>query len=168
MSSRMIALVLVMCAAPFVAAEQEAGATGLGVQVTTGGSVGAVYRGGAFEVGLTAQATLYDASAEGFSAPDLLRPGVHGSYLFGDRTASRRFGVGMEIFTGLGMAEVQWDEYLDLGPRVSVDQMIGVRTYVSALVYPFWITTRDVADVEDDWNLTATIPAGRLAVTFLF
>jgi hypothetical protein len=146
-------------------AAQEA--TGIGLQIGSNGSAAVVYRGSAVEAGVTAQATLFDTEAEG-ATPGVLRLGAHGAYLFGDPAAPRRFGIGAEFGTGLGTDDVQYDEYIDVGPRVSLDQMIGSRAYVSGLVYPFWIETRDVADVDDDWTLTARFPLARIAVTFLF
>lgn len=168
MKTRIVTALFVMCAAPFLATAQVTGATGVGTQITSDGSVGVIYRGGSFEGGISVQAILHDYSAEDSATDDLLRPGMHASYLFGAPLSPRRFGIGAQIATGLGMGDVEWDEYLDFGPRISLDQMIGARSYVSALVYPVWVATREYADVENSWTLTASVPLGRLAVTFLF
>jgi hypothetical protein len=174
MRLRTFAAVAMACLSLATLAAQD-GATGIGVQIASGGlvsgtshgSMGVVYRGSAVEAGVTAQAMLFDTEVEG-DTPGVLRLGAHGAYLFGDPAASRRFGIGAEFGTGLGTDDVQYDEYIDFGPRVSLDQMIGPRTYVSGLFYPLWIETRNVSDVDDDWTMTATIPSARIAVTFLF
>jgi hypothetical protein len=178
MRLRTVVAVAMVCVSVATLAAQEA--TGIGLQITTKGltgsslygasshgSMGVVYRGGAVEAGVMAQAIVFDTEAEG-DTPGVLRLGAHGAYLFGDPAAPRRFGIGAEFGTGLGTDDVQYDEYIDFGPRVSLDQMIGSRAYVSALVYPLWIETRDFEEGEDDWTLTATFPSARLAVTFLF
>lgn len=166
MGLRRALLAALVCLVAAAATAQET--TGIGLQIGSNGSAAVVYRGRAVEAGITAQATLFDSEAEGAALPSMLRIGAHGSYLFGDSAASRRFGIGAELGTGIGVDEVEYDEYIDVGPRISLDQMIGSRAYLSGLLFPFWVETRDVSDVDDDWTLTARFPFGRVAVTFLF
>ncbi len=140
----------------------------LGIQLDSDGIVGVVTRLSFLEAGFKAQATLYDSSAEDTSLPSRLLLGAHVVYLFGDSASPRRFGAGVDVRTALGVDEVQYDEYLDLGLRLTVDQFLGSRVYLTGILLPFWVETRDVSDVESDWQLVATIPRAAIAFTFLF
>jgi hypothetical protein len=140
----------------------------IGTQLDTTGVAGVVARLSSLEVGLKLQATLYDTAAEDTSLPSRLLLGAHVVYLFGDPASSLRFGGGADVRTAFGTEEVEYDEYLDIGLRLTVDQFLGSRVYVTGILFPFWVETRDVSEVESDWQLVATIPRGGIAFTFLF
>lgn len=164
----MLVLLMAMTVGAQEAQDGPGSGTRIGIQLDTTGVAGVVARLSFLEAGLKLQATLYDTSAEDTSLPSRLLLGAHVVYLFGDPTSSLRFGAGADVRTALGIDEVQYDEYLDAGLRLTVDQFIGSRVYVTGILFPFWVETRDVSDVESDWRLEATIPRAGIAFTFLF
>ena len=74
----------------------------------------------------------------------------------------------MAVGTGIGLDDVEYDEYIDLGPRISFNVPVGARVYATGAAYPFWMETRDVSDVEDDWSMTLTVPRATVGLTVLF
>ncbi len=164
-------LVVVFGAAAFLASAQEQlDENGFrpGVQLDSDGVVSIVARLGFLEAAIKAQGILYDTSAEDAAMPSRLLLGAHVVYLFGDATASRRLGTGIDVRTALGTDDVEYDEYIDAALRLTVDQFLGNRLYVTGILFPFWVETRDVSEVESDWQLAATIPRAAIAVTLLF
>ena len=171
MKRNVTVVILVLLMAISVGAQEAQGPRSgprIGVQLDSTGVVGVVARLSSLEAGLKLQATLYDSAAENASLPSQLLLGAHVVYLFGDPTSSLRFGAGADVRTALGVDEVEYDEYIDFGLRLTVDQFLGSRVYVTGILFPFWVETRDVSEVENDWQLVATIPRAGIAFTFLF
>jgi hypothetical protein len=171
---RKVTLVVLVLLVAFTVGAQEAQdgpgrGTRIGIQLDSTGVVGVVARMSSLEAGLKLQATLSDAdeAAQGAPASQLLL-GAHVVYLFGDPTSSLRFGAGADVRTALGIDDVEYDEYLDIGLRLTVDQFLGRRVYLTGIFFPFWVETRDVSGAESVWQLVATIPRAGIAFTFLF
>ena len=164
-----IFLVLVLCvmAVSLPAQERDLGGFHPGIQLDSDGVVSIVARLGFLEAALKAQGMLYD-TPEGEATPNQWLFGAHVVYLFGDAAEPRRFGAGVDIRTAIGTDDVEYDVYVDAAPRLSVDQFLGNRVYVTGVLFPLWLEARDVSDVEDDGQLVVTIPRAAVAVTLLF
>ncbi|WP_020611822.1 DUF2147 domain-containing protein [Sediminispirochaeta bajacaliforniensis] len=142
--------------------------SGLGVQLSSDGTAALVLHASNIEAGIKAQAFLYDYASETASYPNLLVVGMHVAYLFSSAQADSEFGIGIEAHTGIGLEDLEYDEYIDLGLRLSINQPISRRLYISGILYPFFMETRDESDVDDDWEMTVTLPKASVAFTLIF
>lgn len=135
--------------------------TGLGVQLASDTSVSLVYRAQLLEAGVSLRVYQEDTGEDAPTA-DMIYPGAHAALLLG------RIGLGATVRTAVSTGDVDYAEYIDAGIRVSFDQFIGERFYISGLLYPVWIQTREL-DMEDaPWTLEAAFGYAGLAATFLF
>lgn len=169
MKNAYVLFILVVFLSPLSAEERPLSIpSGVGVRVSSDGTVSLVVHAPHLEAGFKAGAYLHDFAAEDATYPNIVIVGAHAMYQFGLPTAGRELGIGAEVGTGIGIDDVEYDEYIDFGVRVSINQPISDRMYVSGIIYPLWLETRDVADVEDDWSLTAVVPKAAVALSVMF
>ena len=161
---RLVALLVTLVVCTSLFGEEKPGLR-LGLQFSSDSFFGLLVTTRLAEVGVKAQADLSDGIDP---ADDVLVVGAHAGYLL--RPSGQRYSVslGGEIQAGLGTGDVDYKEYLNLGPRLGFNYQLGDHFLASGLVYPLWLSTREYGDVEDSWYLTATIPRAAVALAFLF
>ena len=135
-----------------------------GVQLSSDSYFGLLLYANRFEVGVKAQATLYDKPTD----PDeILMIGTHASSLF-KPTENTDLGLGIEVRRGILLSgDTDYEQYMDGGPRLSINYNLGEHILLSGVLHPVWIVVRETT-VADSFQLDAKIPYASVAVSFLF
>ena len=137
----------------------------LGIQLSSTTNAEAVLRLHRLELGLGAQAFLGD----GISADQgVLNPHIYLSYRFYSENKPFTFTTGVEVGTGLGLDELEYDEYTDLSLRLGFDYSLDKHFRVSGLLYPIRVTSTEISGVEDSWDFQVLIPRAAVAVAYFF
>ncbi|MBN2554108.1 MAG: hypothetical protein JXB06_15125 [Spirochaetales bacterium] len=138
-----------------------------GLQLSSDSYFGFLVYANRFEVSAKAQAMLYDYP--GSTDPDdgILMVGAHTSFLF-KPTDNADLGVGVEVRRGIKLSgNIDYVQYMDGGPRLSLNYHLGEHILLSGVLYPAWVVVRETS-VADSFTLDAKIPSAAVAVGFLF
>lgn len=135
-----------------------------GVQLSSDSFFGFLLCANRFEVSAKAQATLYDKPTD----PDeILMIGAHASFLF-KPFENIDLGLGVEVRRGIKLSgPIDYVQYMDGGPRLSINYHLGEHILLSGVLYPAWVVVRETT-VADSFTLDAKIPYASVAVGFLF
>jgi len=135
-----------------------------GVQLSSDSYFGLLLYANRFEVSAKAQAMLYDDPAE---PDDILMIGAHASFLF-KPFENIDLGLGVEVRRGIKLSgDTDYVQYMDGGPRLSINYNLGEHILLSGVLYPAWVVVRETT-VADSFTLDAKIPYASVAVGFLF
>ena len=139
-----------------------------GLQLSSDSYFGFLLYANRFEICAKIQAKLYDYPVVN---PDdgVVMVGGHASYLF-KLADNADLGVGVEVRQGIVVDLVGTDEYsqyMDGGPRLSLNYHLGKHLLVSGVLYPAWIVVRETT-AADSFTLDAKIPSATVAVGLLF
>jgi len=135
-----------------------------GLQLSSDSYFGLLLYANRFEVSAKAQATLHDDPAD----PDeILMIGAHASFLF-KPTENTDLGLGVEVRRGILLSgDNDYEQYMDGGPRLSINYNLGEHFLLSGVLHPVWVVVRETT-VADSFTLDAKIPYASVAVSFLF
>ncbi len=162
MNKKGIIILLILLAA-VVFAETPGGA--FGIQLSSDTDLQAVLRLKKSEAGLGVQANLGDGI---YGNQGLLKVKGYMAYRFVFSESPLSFTLGVEAGTALGLDDLEYDEYIDIGPRLGLNYNLNGRFRISGILYPLWLSTREVTNVEDGWGLQVVIPRAAAAVTYFF
>jgi hypothetical protein len=138
-----------------------------GVQMSSDAYFGLILYANRFELSAKAQAKLYDYPAGTDPDDGILMIGAHTSFLF-KPTDNADFGLGVEVRRGIKLSgDIDYVQYMDGGPRLSLNYHLGKHFLISGLLYPAWIVVRETT-VDDSFTLDAKIPSAAVAVSFMF
>ena len=137
-----------------------------GVQLASDSFFGFLLYANRFEVSAKVQAELRD-----YPDPDpddeILMIGAHTSYLF-KPTENIDLGLGVEVRRGIKLSgAIDYVQYMDGGPRISINYNLGKHLLLSGVLYPVWVVVRETT-AADSFTLDAQIPYASVAVSFLF
>jgi hypothetical protein len=156
-----IVVLLILCV---VLTAQESDGFRLGVQMSSDSYAGVLVLTHFLEAAAKVQLVQIDNN----NTPDgTLVFGGHAGLLlrpFGDATS---ISLGAELLNGLGTGDVEYAEHVDAGVRLGVNYLLGDHCLLTGLLYPLWISTREI-EGADDWSMTATFFKTGVAVSFLF
>jgi len=138
-----------------------------GVQLSSDSYFGFLLYANRFEVSAKAQATLYDYPPGEEPDDEILMIGAHTSFLF-KPTENVDFGLGVEVRRGIKLSgTIDYVQYMDGGPRLSINYNLGKHILLSGVLYPVWVVVREDTST-DPTKLDARIPSAAVAVSFLF
>ena len=138
-----------------------------GLQLSSDSYFGLLLYANRFEVSAKAQATLYDYPTGSDPDDGILMIGAHASFLF-KPTENADLGLGVEVRRGIKLSgDIDYEQYMDGGPRLSLNYHVGKHFLVSGVLHPVWIVVREDT-TPDSFTLDAKIPYASLAVSFLF
>jgi hypothetical protein len=140
-----------------------------GVQLASDSYFGLLLYANRFEICAKVQAKLYDYP-NGNHDDGVVMAGGHASYLF-KLFDNIDLGVGVDMRQGIvfDLADPAYDyvQYMDGGPRLSLNYNLGEHLLVSGVLYPAWIVVRETEE-NDSFQLDAKIPSAAVAASFLF
>jgi len=138
-----------------------------GVQLSSDSYFGFLLYANRFELSAKAQAMLYDYPAGSDPDDGILMIGAHASFLF-KPTENIDLGLGVDVRRGIKLSgDIDYVQYMDGGPRLSINYNLGKHFLVSGVLYPAWIVVRETTSA-DSFTLDAKIPSAAVAVSFLF
>jgi len=93
--------------------------------------------------------------------------GAHASFLF-KPFENIDLGLGVEVRRGIKLSgDTDYVQYMDGGPRLSINYNLGKHILLSGVLYPAWVVVRETT-LADSFTLDAKIPYASVAVGFLF
>ncbi len=157
-----LAFILITALGTALHADEEDGGARFGIQMSSDSFAGVLFYSRTFEAGLKATVHLYDDATDALG--DLLYGG-HLAYLFRAGGDSSTVSVGVEAGSYLG--DISYAQYIDVGLRVGFNHRLGEHVLLSGLLYPLFISTREL-ESAGGFSLVATIPKAAVAVAYLF
>ena len=138
-----------------------------GVQLSSDSYFGLLLYANRFEVSAKAQAILYDGYPGGNHPDEILMIGAHTSFLF-KPAENVDLGLGVEVRRGILLSgDTDYVQYMDGGPRLSINYNLGKHFLLSGVLHHVWIVVRETS-LADSYTLDAAIPSAAVAVSFLF
>jgi hypothetical protein len=168
-----IVLVLVVLIAAGTGVWAQEGDLRAGVQVGSDGFVGLLLYGGQMELGVKAQLNVVSVDVtEGSETTtvdySMLVGGLHVGYLAGRPGNPWNLGIGAEGRFGIGLADLEYDAYVRIGPRLAVNFLAHRNILLTGIMYPLWIMVDDQMEQAGTRVFRVDIPRGSVAVTLLF
>jgi hypothetical protein len=170
MKRTVLVLAILALAGTGVCAQQ----TGLraGLQLGSDGFVSFLLYGSRAELGVKAKLSVVnidysDGDETTSSDNSLLVGGVHGGFLFGPGGDAVDLGVGVEFRLGIGLADLEYEPYVRLGPRLSANYLVHPKVLLSGILYPIWLSIEDMKKVGVS-SVIGEIPHASVAISLLF
>ncbi len=143
-----------------------------GLQLGSDGFVSFLLYGSRAELGIKAKLAVVnidytDGDETTSSDQSLLVGGIHGGFLLGPGGDDVDFGVGAEFRLGIGLADLEYEPYVRLGPRLSANYLVHRNVLLSGILYPIWLSIEDMKQVGVS-SVIGEIPHASVAFTFLF
>ncbi|MCF7928607.1 MAG: hypothetical protein K9L68_06510 [Spirochaetales bacterium] len=160
-----LSLVLFFAATVLFSQENQQG-TKFGLQMSSDSRFSLLVYSPFLEAGVNAKALLVDG--DGSSAIPAIDVGGHIGYLFRPFQNGSSISLGAEGAYSIGIDDVEYDEYADMGIRVALNYMAGSHFLFSGIFNPLYVNIRDVADTEGDWYMLGNFAEAKVAVAFLF
>jgi hypothetical protein len=139
-----------------------------GLQLSSDSFFGFLVYANRFELSAKVQAKLYDYDPTENPDDGVVMVGGHASYLF-KLPVNIDLGVGVDVRQGIIVDLIgteDYVQYMDGGPRLSLNYHAGEHFLISGVLYPAWVVVREKED--DSFGLDVKIPSAAVAVGFLF
>jgi hypothetical protein len=167
MKKMVVIIMLIFCTA-IVFSEDQNSSFKVGFQADSDTYMGLLVKAGHLELGLKAQ-WVYREDNDGEDSDGIV-VGGHLAYLLHGKEGRSSLGAGIDFRTLFG--ELVWHEmaeYVDAFVRINYNYHISDNFMLSALYYPFSLTTRQTSGTGGtDWEINITIPSAALAATVFF
>jgi len=138
-----------------------------GVQLSSDSYFGLLLYTNRFELSAKAQAILYDGHPGGNHPDEILMIGAHASFLF-KPTENVDLGLGVKVRRDIKLSgDDDYEQYMDGGPRLSINYNLGKHILLSGVLYPVWVVVREDTST-DPTEIDVKIPYAGVAVSFLF
>ena len=136
----------------------------VGFQADSDTYMGLIVKAASLEMGLKAKWIYWDAVDE----TNGLVAGAHLSYLLNGKKGISSFGTGIDFRVGLGgFGGQEYNEYVDAYLRLNYNYHLSENFMLSALFYPFSLTSRDM-ESDNSYTMTITIPSAAIAAAVFF
>ncbi len=92
---------------------------------------------------------------------------MHAGYLFNLDDNRTNLSAGLDVRAGIGLGDIEYQQYLDIRPRLACNYRLGEHLLLSGMLYIFHVHVTET-DADNSMRLEATIPETAVAVSYLF